>query len=53
MELFDKAPLQFALAPSGSGKTTAIFDELTRRYGYYMVSSALGKDTDAQRSGPE
>lgn len=36
-------PFQFAFAPSGSGKTTSVFNQLTREYGYYMVSCALNE----------
>ena len=48
---FDKNPFQLAFAPSGSGKTTAIFHELTHHYGHYMVSSALAKYKDIHARG--
>jgi len=44
---FDQELVQFALAPSGSGKTTFIFNKLTRHYGYYMVSCTLPQYKDA------
>ncbi|KAL9120101.1 MAG: hypothetical protein Q9187_003345 [Circinaria calcarea] len=50
---FDQKLIQIALAPSGSGKTTSIFNELTRFYGYYMVSCALPKYKDIQAEGLE
>lgn len=40
---YDEKPFQFAFAPSGSGKTTSVFNQLTREYGYYMVSCALNE----------
>lgn len=49
--LFDEAHTQLLFAPSGSGKTNSIFEELKRKYGYYIVSSALGKGDDAHSSG--
>jgi hypothetical protein len=43
--LRDVAPVNFAFAPSGSGKTTSVFNKLVVEYGHYMVSSALGSQT--------
>ena len=40
---YGEEPFQFAFAPSGSGKTTSVFNQLTREYGYYMVSCALNE----------
>lgn len=48
---FDEKNIQLAFAPSGSGKTTTIFHELTRHYGYYMVSCALPKYKDIHAEG--
>lgn len=49
--LFDAAHTQLLFAPSGSGKTTSILEELKRKFGYYILSSALGKGDDAHSSG--
>ena len=48
---FDATHTQLLFAPSGSGKTAYIFAELKRNYGYYIVSSAIGKGGDAHSSG--
>ena len=49
--LYDRKPFQFAFAPSGSGKTASIFDELTHRYGHYMVSCALAEQKVSEIGG--
>ncbi len=49
--LYDRKPFQFAFAPSGSGKTASIFEELTHRYGHYMVSCALFEQKASQIRG--
>ncbi|KAK3361105.1 hypothetical protein B0T24DRAFT_114295 [Lasiosphaeria ovina] len=38
---FDERIFQLAFAPSGSGKTASIIQELTRNYGFYIVSGSL------------
>ena len=43
-ERFDEKPFQLAFAPTGSGKTTAILKEFSKRYGHYLVSSALPRN---------
>ncbi|MCJ1422585.1 hypothetical protein MMC29_000465 [Sticta canariensis] len=50
-KLYDEKAFQFAFAPSGSGKTASIFDELTRKYGHYMVSCALVEQKASQIGG--
>lgn len=42
-QVFD-AKLNFVFSPSGSGKTTSIFNRLLGQYGYYIMASALGSD---------
>lgn len=51
--LFDTSPIQFAFAPSGSGKTTSIFNELKTHYGFYMVSCALNKYPQTPKDNPD
>ena len=47
---FDATHTQLLFAPSGSGKTAYIFAELKRKYGYYIVSSALDRGDAAHSS---
>ncbi|KAH6869412.1 hypothetical protein B0T10DRAFT_594641 [Thelonectria olida] len=46
---FDRHPIQFAFSPSGSGKTTSIFNELEDHYGFYMVACALPKHSQTTK----